>query len=96
MSDTTDIDRQLRKEDGVSVHYERKSNGEPGMYKRILEALIVSAVIALVVAVWNVTQTVTLLQAAQESQRRDLDRVERRLDTLEGRNMRGGPDALDK
>lgn len=62
------------------------------MYKRVLEALIVAATIALVVAVWNVTQTITLVQAAQDSQRRDIDRIERRQDALEGKITRGSPE----
>jgi hypothetical protein len=71
-------------------------NDGGGMHRRILEGLIGVAVISLVAAVWNLAQSVAILQTAQESQRRDIDRLERRADSLEGRNLRGGPDALDK
>jgi hypothetical protein len=71
-------------------------NDGGGMHRRILEGLIGVAVISLVAAVWNLAQSVAILQTAQESQRRDIDRLERRADTLEGRNLRGGPDALDQ
>lgn len=71
-------------------------NDSGGMHRRILEGLIGVAVISLVAAVWNLAQSVAILQTAQESQRRDIDRLERRADTLEGRNLRGGPDALDQ
>jgi hypothetical protein len=71
-------------------------NDSGGMHRRILEGLIGVAVISLVAAVWNLAQSVAILQTAQESQRRDIDRLERRADSLEGRNLRGGPDALDQ
>jgi hypothetical protein len=71
-------------------------NDGGGMHRRILEGLIGVAVISLVAAVWNLAQSVAILQTAQESQRRDIDRLERRADSLEGRNLRGGPDALDQ
>jgi hypothetical protein len=71
-------------------------NDSGGMHRRILEGLIGVAVISLVAAVWNLAQSVAILQTAQESQRRDIDRLERRADTYEGRNRRGGPDALDQ
>lgn len=75
--------------------YSRKSGGDSnGMYKRILEALIVLAVAALIGAVWNLTQTATLLQSTQDAMRRDIERIERRQDSLEGKITRGGPDGL--
>lgn len=76
--------------------YTRNDNGG-GMHRRILEGLIGVAVISLVAAVWNLAQSVAILQTAQESQRRDIERLERRADTYEGRNLRGGDDdSLDK
>lgn len=97
--ETDDIERQLRlqhaRESG-EARYVRKQSGNDGMHKRILEALITAAVIALIVAVWNMTQTVALLQAAQDSQRRDIDRLERRQDSLEGKITRGETNALDQ
>jgi hypothetical protein len=71
-------------------------NDGGGMYRRVLEGLICVAVISLVAAVWTLMQSVAILQTAQDAQRRDIDRLERRADTLEGRNLRGGPDALDQ
>jgi hypothetical protein len=71
-------------------------NDSGGMHRRILEGLIGVAVISLVAAVWNLAQSVAILQTAQESQRRDIDRLERRADTYEGRNLRGGPDATNQ
>lgn len=92
------IDRQRRAMAGTG--HTRTGNGDSGMYRRILEALIVVTVVALVTAVWNLTQTVALLQASQAaletSTRRDIDRLERRQDSLEGKLVRGGPDALDQ
>lgn len=85
MTDESDIDEQLQKPKR-SVTYQR--NGD-GMHRRVLEGLIGVSVVALVAAVWNLTQTVTLHQASIDSQRRDFDRMERRQDMLEGKITRG-------
>jgi hypothetical protein len=78
--------------------YERKSGD--GMHKRILEALIVAAILALIAAVWQLTKTSAVHQASIDAQRRDFDRMERRQDMLEGKLTRGhalgGTDALDQ
>lgn len=96
MSDLDAQSEEIRGARGNGDRIWRKQSADAGMYKRILEALIVASTIALIAAVWNLTQTATLLQASQNSLRRDLDRVERRQDSLEGKITRGGPDALDQ
>jgi hypothetical protein len=98
--DTSHLEELKLERERDRVYGKRESgpirNDGGGMHRRILEGLIGVAVISLVAAVWNLTQSVAILQTAQESQRRDIDRLERRADTLEGRNLRGGPDALDQ
>lgn len=85
------IDRQLRQRRDIS----RTDGG--GSSKRILEALVVAAILALTAAVWNLTQTATLLGERQDSQRRDFERLEKRQDSLEGKLTRGElPNALDQ
>lgn len=71
----------------------RNSGDSNGMYKRILEALIVAAVLALAGAFWNLQQSSILLAERQDAMRRDIDRIERRQDSLEGKITRGEPDA---
>jgi hypothetical protein len=89
------IERERDRIFGPRAKYERNTNDQ-GSSKRILEGLIVIAIVSLIAAVWNLTQTVTLLSAAQESQRREIDRMERRQDSLEGKLTRGDTNALDK
>jgi len=91
------IDRQLgHRGGGTQAGPVRNGGNEGGMYKRILEALIVLAVAALIGAVWNLTQTATLLGERQDAQRRDFERMERRQDALEGKLTRGDFDAPDQ
>ncbi len=84
------IDRQLRKP--ASDTFIRKSGD--GGYKRIQEALVIAAILALIGAVWNLTQTAATLQTAQQYQQREIDRLDRRQDTLEGKLTRGDEGVL--
>lgn len=70
-----------------------RNDGAPS---RVVEALIVSAIIALAASVWNLAKTTAVLSVAQQYQQKQIDKIDRRQDTLEGRITRGEPDALDK
>lgn len=95
MSATDDIDSQLgRMEPKASTGHTR--NDSSGMPKRIQEALIIAALLGMVGSWWTFGQSIAVLRATQEFQQRQIDKVDRRQDMLEGRIARGDVDALDK
>jgi len=79
-------------------HYERSGNGY--LPKGVQDTLLVAAILGLVGAWWNFGKSIAVLQAAQEFQQRQIDRevsrLDKRQDTLEGKITRGGPDAPDQ
>jgi hypothetical protein len=92
MSDTGDQERN--NSHGHGDRYERNRNGY--IPKSIQEALIIAALFGLVGAWWTFGKAIAVLQTMQESQQRQIDKIDRRQDTLEGRIARGGPDAIDQ
>lgn len=98
MSDLDDEPENQRGEDvrGKSRGGRGHSRTDGGGNKRIQEALIIAAIIALIGAVWTLRESVAVLRTAQDFQQRQIDRLDRRQDTLEGRIVRGGPDAIDQ
>jgi hypothetical protein len=90
----SDIDEQAEDVRGKGRGHHRTDSGSSG--RRIQEALVIAAIIALIGSVWNLSQTMAVLKASQDFQQRQLDRVQTRQDALEGRITRGGPHALDQ
>lgn len=92
------IERERRKmwgKGGDGDHYERTDKGPRGFWipPSVLNTLIVGAIIALAGALWNYKESFAVLRTTQEFQQRQIDKLERRQDNIEGRNLRGGPDA---
>lgn len=82
------IDRQLRKDPSTYMR-----NGGSWIPKGIQDALIIASILGLAASVWNWKESIAVLRTTQEFQQRQMDRIERRQDTLEGRITRGGPNA---
>lgn len=87
------IDRQLYRQPAGAVRA-----GGAWIPPSIQNALITAAILGLAASLWNfkeslaaVAQSVAVLKTTQEFQQRQMDRIERRQDTWEGRGLRGGP-----
>lgn len=87
---TQDIDAQLAR------HPKYVRNDNNGSARRILEGLIVAAILGLCASVWLLRETVAVVQVSQEFMQRQVDKIERRQDSLEGKITRGGSDAPDQ
>ncbi len=97
MTDLDDQNEALLASKGRGHH---RSDGNGYIPKSIQEALIIAALFGLVGAWWTFGKSIAVLQSVTESQQRQLDKLDRRQDTLEGRIVRGhiagGPDAPDQ
>ena len=82
---------------GKGKGHTRTDNGRE---KRLVDQVLIAAVLALVAALWVLNRSVAVLQTSDDYQNRRIDELRSDVKTLEGRNLRGidldEPDAPHK
>ncbi len=81
---------------GRGDRYERRDSERPWIPASVQNALLIAAIVGCAGSWWTFGQSIAVLKSVQEFQQRQIDKIEQRQNSLEGRITRGGPDALDQ